>query len=830
MRAAMVQHDAIVYGAVERHAGTMVESGREGDSVLAVFARPKDAAECALEVQRAFRMATWPEDLALKVRIALHTGEVELRGGHYFGPPLNRCARSLALCHPGQTVVTLATRELLAEDGPPDADLTDLGIHQLKDLKRSEHLFQLTDRTRPERFPPVQARREYRTNLRILLTTFVGRRRELEELRGLAGRTRLLTLTGPGGAGKTRLAKELAIELADALPGGAWLVELAPVSDPRLLIRAVATALDVEEQQSRPLVDSLVERIAGSPMLLVLDNCEHLLRASAELAEAVLGRCPELRIIVTSREPLNIGGEVIWRAPSLAEAEAIALFVDRAWSRSPDFELTTENEAAVRRICRQLEGIPLAIELAAARTAMLPPDEIARRLDTDLALLGGGSRTAAPRQQTLEATIDWSYQLLDLPERALLRRLSVFAGRFSLAAAEAVSASDDLPRGLILEHLAQLVAKSLVQPFGDGFGCLNTIRAYARAKLAEAGEAAATSAAHARHFLADALGRRRGALAMWLEEMEEAHDDVRVALAWCVANDADMGERLATALYEFWLVRGYALEARASLEQLAARLPAGSSLRARALIDAGVFAYTAGAFDVAPGLIGDGLAIARAVRDPALVARGLIDEGAVSLGTGALEAASSALDEAVAIAREIGNVPLEAWALHHLGTLAATRNDLPGAQAKLGESLRLRRKLGTQDESGNTLAFIAVTAISGGDLGAARTAIREALGIAQALRDRRAAWSLDALACLTALEGDAERAIRLAGAAHATFESTAARPPGAWRRFTGPIMETARQKLGADAADRAWESGRLLTFEQALSYAIEGEAEPANSS
>jgi len=830
MRAAMVQHDAIVYAAVERHAGTMVESGREGDSVLAVFPRPKDAGEAALEIQRSFRAATWPEDLALKIRIALHTGEVELRGGHYFGPPLNRCARSLALCHPGQTVVTLATRELLAEDGPPDAELIDLGVHQLKDLKRSEHLFQLSDRTRPERFPPVQARREYRTNLRILLTTFVGRRRELDELRGLAVRSRLLTLTGPGGAGKTRLAKELALELADAMSGGAWLVELAPVSDPRLLARTVATVLDVEEQQSRPLVDSLVDRIAAGPMLLVLDNCEHLLHACAELAESLLGRCPELRIIATSREPLNIGGEVIWRAPSLAEHEAIALFVDRARARSPHFELTAQNDDAVRRICRQLEGIPLAIELAAARTAVLTPDEIARRLETGLALLGGGSRTAAPRQQTLEATIDWSYQLLDELERRLLRRLSIFAGRFSLGAAEAVCASDDLPRASILDHLAQLVAKSLVQPFGDGFGCLNTIRAYARAKLADAGEAATVSGAHARHYLALASGRRRGALATWLEEMEEDHDDLRVALAWCVANDPELGARLATALYEFWLVRGYALEARSSLEQLAARLPADSSLRPRALIDAGVFAYTAGAFDVAPRLIREGLAMARAVGDPALVARGLIDEGAVSLGTGALDEASSALDEALGIARDAGNVALEAWALHHLGTLAATRNDLPAAQAKLAESLRLRRQIGTADESGNTLAFIAVAAIRGGDLGAAREAIREALDIAQALRDRRAAWSLDVLGCLTALEGEAERAIRLAGAAHATFESTAARPPEAWRRFTGPIMDAARRTLGADAADRAWESGRRLTFEEALSYATEGETAPANSS
>ena len=830
MRKAMVRHDALVYGAVERQNGTMVESGREGDSVLAVFTRPQDAASCALEIQRSFRAASWPEDLRLRIRIALHTGEVELRGGHYFGPPLNRCARTLALCHPGQTVVTLATRELLAEDLPAAVELTDLGIHQLKDLKRSEHLFQLTDLAAPEQFPPVQARREYKTNLRALLSSLVGRRRELEELRALQARSRLLTLTGTGGAGKTRLAKELALELADDLPGGAWLVELAPVSDHRLVPRTVATALDVEEQQGRPIMDTLAERCADLSMLLVLDNCEHLLSASAELAETLLGRCPKLRIVATSREPLNIGGEVLWRAPSLAGDEAVALFVDRARSRAPGFELTDQNVGSVERICRQLEGIPLAIELAAARTAMLPPDEIARRLETGLGLLGGGSRTASRRQQTIEATIDWSYELLAPAERTLLRRLSVFAGDFALTAAEAVCASADLPDASILEHLAQLVAKSLVQAVGDRYACLNTIRAYARGKLIDAGELERVSQAHARHFEALALSRRAGSLAGWLETIEEDHDDLRQALGWCASADPETGARIAAALYQFWLIRGYAIEARSFLDQLAARLPETSPYRARALLDAGVFAYTAGAFDVAPLRVSEGLAIARAVGDPELVARGLIDDGGVALASGQLGAATNALDEALAIARRIGNGRLEAEALHHLGSLAGVRADLPAAHARLSESLQLRRKLGIPDESLTTLTLLAVTAIRMGDLVAARAIVLEALHVGLALRDRRAAWSLDVVACLTAIEGKGERALRLGGAADAMFESTAVRPALPWRRFTEPFMERARQSIGNDAGARAWRSGRGLTFEQALDYALEGDAVPANSS
>ena len=829
MRQAMVLHDALVYGAVERHGGTMVESGREGDSVLAVFPRPQDAAACAIEIQGAFRAAAWPEDLRLKIRIALHTGEVELRGGHYFGPPLNRCARTLALCHPGQTIVTLATRELLAEDGPPGIELTDLGIHQLRDLKRSEHLFQLTDLSRPERFPPVQARREYKTNLRVLLSSLVGRRRELDELRTLQATTRLLTLTGTGGAGKTRLAKELALELADELPGGAWLVELASVSDPRLVARTVASALDVEEQQGRPLIDTIAERCAERPLLLVLDNCEHLLSACAELAEALLGRCPDLRIVTTSREPLNIDGETIWRAPALAEPEAIALFMDRARSRAPGLELTERDVAAVEAICRRLEGLPLAIELAAARVAMLSPEQIARRLDSGLDLLGGGSRTASRRQQTLEATIDWSYELLDADERTLLRRLSVFAGRFSLDAAEAICASPDLPRASILERLAQLVAKSLVQPISDRYGCLNTIRAYARAKLLEMDESAAVSAAHARYYLALAASRRPGELAGWLEQIEADYDDLRQALAWATGADPETGARIATALYEFWLIRGYALEARSALEQLAARLPERSASRARVLLDAGVFAYTAGAFAVAPVLIGDGLAIARADGDPDLVARGLIDQGGVTLASGDFASATQALGEALAIARTTRNGRLEAEALHHLGSLAGVRGDLPAAHERLTETLQLRRRLGIADESLTTLTLMAVTAARRGDLAEARGAIVEALRIGLALRDRRAAWSLDVVACLTAIEGNAERALRLGGAADAMFESTAVRPAAPWRGFTEPLMDRARQVVGADAADRAWAAGRELTFERALDYAVEGEASPASS-
>jgi predicted ATPase/class 3 adenylate cyclase len=823
MRDAMAQHDAIVYGSVERNSGTMVESGREGDSVLAVFVRAHDAAACALDIQRAFHSAVWPGDLKLKIRVALHTGEVELRGNHYFGPPLNRCARVLALCHGGQTAVTRATREVLVEDAPSGVELTDLGHHRLKDLKRIEQVFQLTDRARPEQFPPLRARREYQTNLPTALTSFIGRRRELSAIRELHARNRLLTLAGPGGAGKTRLAKQLVLEVADDMPGGAWLVDLAPVSDPQLVVQTTATVLDLEAQQGRALEDTLAEYCARQPMLLVLDNCEHLLQACAELAETLLARCPDLRIVTTSREPLNVQGEAVWRVPSLVEAESIELFTDRARSRSPGLDDAVSDRATVATICGRLDGIPLAIELAAARTATMSEDDILRRLEVGFGVLRGGSRTAQPRQQTLEATIDWSYELLAPDERALLRRLAVFAGRFSLDAAEAVCANRDLPRESIFEHLGQLVAKSLVQRADDRYAFLETIRTYAHAKLAAAGETATLSRAHASYFLELAVSRRPGKLAAWLDALEFDHDNLRAALRWCIESDPEMGARLAAAMTEFWLLRGFASEARDVLEQLSTRLPPASPLRPRARMDSGLFAYVHGDMENANVRLDDGLASARSAADPALVTRGLILRGGAAQAQGDLVAARDALEEALSIARSTGDRRQEIEVLHHFGVLAALRGDLAGALTRFAESLELRRQLGTRHESSITLAMSAAASMLRSDLPAARAAIVEALEIGLALRDRRTAWSLDILACLAALGGEAERALRLGGAAEAMFESTGQRPPPLWGEVTKPLMARAREHLGAEDSLRAWQSGRALTFEPALHYALEGE-------
>ena len=826
MRQAMVQHDAIVYAAVERNSGAMVESGREGDSVLAVFVTAKAAAECAREIQRGFRAERWPGSLSLRTRIALHTGEVELRGGHYFGPPLNRCARVLALGHGGQILVTQATYELLVEDPPAGVELTDLGVHRLKDLKRSERIYQLTDLAHPEQFPALHAKSEYRTNLPIALTSFVGRERELADLRALLQQNRLLTITGTGGAGKTRLAKQLALEAA-AMAGGAWLVDLAPVSDPTLVPRAVASALDLEEQQGRPLVETISDHLRERPTLLVLDNCEHLLDACAELAEQQLAACPDLRIVATSREPLNIGGEVTWRVPALGHADASRLFVERARARVPAFMPADADMTAITGICRRLDGIPLAIELAAARVVLMPPEEILRRLEGGLAVLGEGGRTAARRQRTLEATIDWSHTLLDETERVLLRRLAIFTGTFSLEAAESVCSGDDLPREAILDHLGQLVAKSLVEPADDRYRLLETIRAYARGKLESASETDRLRREHATYFLALARTRRAGALAAWLDRIEADDDNLRAAITLSLVGDPETAAAIASAMYEFWLGRGHAIEARTFLGQLLEHLPESSPARPRVLVDAGVFAYTAGDFAAAPRLIRQGIDGARTAGDRDLLARALVFQGGVLLAAGEAAPAQAALDEAIAIAREIGRGRIEADALHHLGSLASVRGDVPQARDHFTQSLELRRRLGIADEADMTLTLRAFVEILLKDSAQARLDIDEALRVALAVRDRRAAWSLDVLACLAAIDGDAERAVTLAGAARAMFESTAQHPAAMWRRFLDPLVAPAHATLAPEIAERAWQRGLAMDFEQALRYALETKRAPA---
>ena len=471
MTAAFERLDRALSDLVATYGGVRPVEQGEGDSFVVAFARASDAVACALELQRA--------PLApIGLRIGVHTGEVQLRDeGNYIGPTINRTARLRNLAHGGQTVLSGVTEALAVDTLPADAWLTDLGAHELRGVARAERVVQLCDPDLRNEFPPLRTPKSVAAqNLPVQLTSFVGRSAQMADLRKLLGDDRLVTLTGAGGAGKSRLAVEIAARIAPEFRDCAWYVDLAPITDPAVVPVAVARALGLPDQPSRSTMDTLLRFVRDRQMLVVLDNCEHLLDASAELVIAFLGGASGLSVLATSREPIGVSGEVTWRVPSLSVSdEAIELFADRARLARTSFTVTDENAGAVTEICARLDGMPLAIELAAARVRALSPAEILDGLRDRFRLLTGSARTAVRRQQTLRASVDWSHALLTEPERVVFRRLAAFLGGFDLDAAQVVAAGGDVERYQILDVLTLLVDKSLVVATtpGDGpaIGC-----------------------------------------------------------------------------------------------------------------------------------------------------------------------------------------------------------------------------------------------------------------------------------------------------------------------------------------------------------------------
>lgn len=825
MREAMARHDRIVDRCLKQHHGTEVPSGRAGDSILAVFSRAADAATGALSLQRDFAAERWPEELTMEIRVALHSGEAELRQGQYHGQVLNRCARLLATCHGGQVLLTSATEQLLVDELPPRTELRDLGFHRLKDLARPERVFELVDAKHPRVFPPIRSQQPA-TNLPIQLTAFIGRDDELRQLRELHGRGRSLTLTGPGGSGKTRLALELASELVTEHADGVWFIELGPVSGTHLVPQAVADTLHLKEQASRRLADTLADHLRERSLLLVLDNCEHVVDVVAELTVELLKECKQLKVLATSREPLRVPGEVTWRVPPLGRDEAVRLFVDRATAHEAQFRINDDNVDAVVRICECVDRIPLAIELAAARVPVMPLEEILSRLEKSFGLLTAGSRTTVSRQQTLKATLDWSYDLLSDPEKLLFRRLSIFAGRFGLDAAEAVCSDDRLRADAVLDLLGRLVDKSMVTLDGERYRCLETIRSYGRLRLEDTGKLDALQAQLGAYLIGLARAREPGQLAEWLDRLEAVYDDVSATLAWSQKGDPELGMRLAVALHVYWQLRGHASEPRQFAEAILAHTSPDFPLRPAALHLAGAFAYLQGDFASARRRIDEAETEARAVGDWPTVLLALERSGLMAAAAGDLAASEEALNSALDLARELRDQASEASIVHQLGLRATREPDLPAARTLLEKSVAVRRALGRSDEASMSLTFLAAVALLQSDAATAQRCIIESLEIGRALRDRRAAWSLDVLACLTTREGNLERALQLGGAGSAMHEASGNRPPASWEAFVSPHIQLARSGLDPEVARRNWEAGRGMAFDEALDFALAGTGAP----
>lgn len=820
MREAMARHDRIVASRLGRHMG--VEAGRAGDSVLAVFERAADGAACALELQRDFAEEGWPPGSDLKVRIALHTGEAELRRGQYYGLVLNRCARLLGTCHGGQVLITQATEQLLVDELPSRAALWDLGFHRLKDLTRPEHVFQLVDLDRPIEFPPIRSMQRRLSNLPAQLTPFIGREDELAQLHELHRRARLLTLTGPGGAGKTRLGLQLAAEVVGEHADGVWLVELDALSDPRLVPVAVAGGLGLKQQPGRRMADTLIDHFRDQNLLLILDNCEHVLDTAAELTEELLKGCEWVSVLATSREPLKVPGELTWRIPPLGSEEALRLFAERAQSRESRFRLTVDITEIVSRICQRLDRIPLAIELAAARVTVMPVDAILSHLESRFSLLTDGSRTTPNRQRTLKAAMDWSYDVLTEPEKILFRRVSIFAGRFSLGAAEAVCSDAKLPQSTVLNLIAQVVDKSLVTVEEGRYRCLETIRAYGRERLVESGELEPTQRNIGAYLHALAEARKPGQLAAWLDRLEAVSDDIPSTLRWSAQADPALGARLTLALALFWQLRGHAAEPRHYAKQLLERTPSGSPEHAALLQLAGAFAYSQADFTTARQLLNEALQEARIAGDRRTVVRALDTIGLLEAAQGEVVTSEAALEEGLTMAQELSFPEGEAGILQQLALLAGRRQDVREARSLFERSIQVRQSAGRPDENSMALTFLAAVALLEGDLEAARRCITEALEIGRALRDQRVAFSLDVLACLAALEGHAERAVQLGGAGSAMHEANGNTPPETWSQSVTRLLEPAREALGQETAKAAWEAGRRMDFDDAMEFALVG--------
>jgi predicted ATPase/class 3 adenylate cyclase/DNA-binding CsgD family transcriptional regulator/tetratricopeptide (TPR) repeat protein len=693
---AMTRRQDIICTATRLHRGALPLEQGEGDSSVSVFARASDAAACAVRIQQELGAEEWQSPIEIRLRVALHTGEAELLSdGTYQGAALNRCARLRALGHGGQILLSQATYEVLV-DGLSDGNtLRDLGVYRLRDLTRPEHVWQLCHPEVLGAFPPLRSLDAVANNLPVQLTSFVGRESEIEAVSTLLAEHRLVTLTGAGGCGKTRLALQVAPRVADGYADGIWWIDLAPLADPSLVPAALAAVLGVRESPLEPIIDTVVRYLSTRRALVVLDNCEHLIGSCAELAARLVQECLGVTVIATSREPLRVDGETNWPVPSLSlpsdaadsslgEYEAVRLFVDRARASQRNFSLSAENAPAVTEICARLDGIPLAIELAAARARVLTVDQIAAGLADRFHLLTGGARTALPRQRTLESSVAWSHDLLADDERTVFNRLSVFAGSFTLDAAEAVCADDRIAAERVLDLLSELVDRSMVQVVDDAdpqtsrYRLLETMRDYARHKLTDAAEAGSTRDRHLDHYVSfvtrAATGLAGPDLVEWLARIDGELDNVRAALDWSSHSaDPGRGARVVGHLSLYWFARSELSVGRARLEATLDDTNGDLTARASALGALCMVNYRVGNM-VKGGRFGDeAIALARRLGDASSLGRALYWRAWVRYwGEGDRHTAWAEFEEAATLLREAND---RAYQALNAATFAWTRID-----------------------------------------------------------------------------------------------------------------------------------------------------------
>jgi len=873
MEVALERHNRLVTGVIEGHGGVVVTSRGEGDSFFAVFASAVAAVEAAGACQLRLGSEPWPTEAALRVRMGLHTGEARVRDGDYVDhAPINRCARVKAAGHGGQVLVTQATRGLVEGRLGGGFGLKRLGEFRLRDLAEPELIYQLTHPALAADFPPIRTLAERTGNLPLAVSSFIGRKRELEQAAAALGQARVVTLTGPGGVGKTRLALQAAAQVVPRFADGVWLCELASVRDPGGLDDAVAAVFSVTARAGQSAREALVEVLRGKQLLLVLDNCEHLLEAAAALAGALQRSCERLVILATSREGLGIEGERLVPVPPLgvpgvgadvaaiAQAEAVRLFAERAAAVKPGFAVTAENAVAVAAVVRRLDGIALAVELAAARVPAMTAAELARRLERSFAVLAAGPRGAAERHQTLRATIDWSFQLLSGPEQVLLARLAVFAGGATLEAAEAVCGGESIDPGAVFDLLAGLVARSLVVAEAHGpqtrYRLLETIRQYGEQRLGQAGETGRWRARHA-HYYAGLLRQVRyqahdpNPEVFWAARLSADQDNLLAAWSWAIGtgNVGTAFQMLAGfAPAEVWSTYPLLLPGEAALELPGATEHPGYPLAAAV---SALFASNRADMTGAEELCRR--AAEASARQPAPDWR--VEEtiyaarSNIANTTGAFADGARLAEQAANIARAGGDLADASVGLATAASRYIVGGDAPAAVPLAREALTLARRVGAPALIATGLLAVG-QAVGGTDPGQARACLREsrelstalgyhsaidlivATGIALLVGDRTAALELGRSAIRGLQWGGDRRRMgivlhRIAGALATTRPDAAAIIEGAAAAnvaqapiFASQINSALTAALGEEHARELRAHGADMDWDQALAYTL----------